>query len=284
MKKTYFNCSLFLILASLFNFTNIALAQLVPVMNPIQGSQAACSQPSSPKSYTASASNSPTSYAWSFAGPPSGIIFSNPSGSVTTVSFPFPNVNVTYTLYCTASNASGTSASVSFKVFVYETPTVIFSGATSFCQGSSTNLSASPTILSASSSLSYSWSPSIGLNSTSNYTVNAQPPSTTNYTLLLTLGNCSNTAQLTVFVNTCLGIGNVNLTEADQLSVYPNPSNGSFVLKSSNNEIALILNEIGQTLRSFNLIASEEVKINNLPAGIYFVLTPKSRKKIIVRD
>lgn len=193
MKSLY---NLFL-LPALF-FINHAVAQ-VPVMGSISGSSSSCSAPSAPKSYTVTASNSPTYYTWNCF-PSAGVVFGSPSASVTSISFPYTGTH--YTISCTATNASGTSSTASsFLVNVFETPTVTFSGANSFCQGSSTNLSASPTILSASSTLSYNWAPATGLNSTTNYSVNASPASNTTYTVLLTIGTCTNSQQVSVSVN-----------------------------------------------------------------------------------
>ncbi|MES2132971.1 MAG: T9SS type A sorting domain-containing protein [Bacteroidota bacterium] len=171
----------------------------IPVMGALTGSGNVCSAPAAAQSYSTSATNSPAYYTWSCF-PSAGVVFGTPSNSVTTISF--PNTSTNYTVFCTATNGNGTSASASsLAVNVFETPTVTFSGANSFCQGSSTNLSASPTIVSASSTLSYYWSPSIGLNSTTNYSVTANPNTNTTYTVLLTIGSCTNSVQLPVSVN-----------------------------------------------------------------------------------
>lgn len=169
----------------------------VPVMNSITGPTAVCSPPASPKSYTASASNSPTSYSWSTL-PSASVVIGNSSAAVTSISF--PNTNLTYTVYCSATNGSGTSSTIAYIVTVFETPTVTFSGANSFCQGSSINLSASPTVISGSSTLTYSWFPSTGLSSTTGHTVQANPSVTTTYSVLLTLGSCTNVASVIVTV------------------------------------------------------------------------------------
>ena len=106
-----------------------------------------------------------------------------------------------YTLVCSAANSAGTATPVNYIIKVYETPQVTFSGGQSFCQGSSTNLSASPTIISASSSLSYTWSPTFGLNPTNSLNVTANPNATTTYSLFLSIPTCTNLATITVTVN-----------------------------------------------------------------------------------
>ena len=176
--------------------SNLSFAQ-IPVMNPISGPSVVCSSPTTPMTFSASAINSPTSYAWSVVNP-GGVIIGNPSASITTISFPYSFG--TYTIYCSASNGFGTSATTSFVVNVFETPTVTFSGVNFFCSGSSTNLQASSTILQASPTITYSWIPGYGLNVYNQPNVNASPTVTTIYTVTATKGMCSNSSQITVSV------------------------------------------------------------------------------------
>lgn len=184
--------SLFSLLFSFILLTSLAQA---PIMNPITGSSVICSSPSAPSSFTASASNSPTSYAWSVL-PSIGVVIANDSSSISSISFPYSNG--TFTIYCSATNAFGTSSTVSYIVTVFETPSVSFSGSNTFCQGSSTNLSASSTILAASPTVSYNWAPGYGLNTTTGSNVIANPALSTTYTVTATKGFCSNTAQIVV--------------------------------------------------------------------------------------
>lgn len=166
-----------------------------PVMNPIVGSSAVCATSASQNTYSTSASNNPTSFVWGVI-PANGVAISN--GSTSMASFSFPNVNATYTIYCSASNSFGTSSNEFFVVTAFEMPNVSFSGANTFCQGSSTSISASSTLMSASSTVSYSWAPSSGLNTTSGSNVIANPSAPTNYTVTAINGVCSNTAQINV--------------------------------------------------------------------------------------
>ncbi len=346
MKKYFY--STFFVLA-LFN----CVAQ-IPVMNSISGPSNVCSSPSWPMSFSASAINSPTAYQWYVSTPSVGVIIGSPINATTTISFPYSNA--TYTLYCEASNGFGTSPTTSFVVNIFETPSVTFSGANSFCQGSSTNLQASSTILMASPTISYGWSAAYGLNITNQPNVIANPSVTTTYTVVATKGICSNSAQITVsvlptptlsvFSNTnslCFGnsatltingnaityslngvssltnavisptvtltytisgsnglgcIGTTTLTQivvpcglglrenfvngTDHLFIYPNPAWGWFNIRSAKSEVAIITNELGQIIRTVNLIADAEIKINGLNGGIYFIITPTTKLKIVV--
>ncbi len=182
----------FVFIFTLFTFGSIAQA---PVMNAISGPTAVCSDPSSPLSFSTSASNSPTSYSWTVISSTS-VNIASPSNSVTSISFPYSTG--TYTIYCYATNGSGSSPTESFVVTVFETPSVTFSGANTFCQGSSTNLSASSTILAASPTIFYSWSPASSLNTSVGPNVIASPVVTTTYVVTATKGMCSNTAAIVV--------------------------------------------------------------------------------------
>ncbi len=183
---------IFTLLFSLILLTSFAQS---PVMNPVSGPSVICSSPSSPTSFTATASNSPDSYSW-LVSPSAGVVITNDSSSVSSISFPYSNG--TFTVYCSATNAFGTSPTVSYVVTVFETPSVSFYGSNTFCQGSSTNLSASSTILAASPTISYNWAPNYGLNTTTGSNVIANPTLPTNYTVTATKGLCSNTAQILV--------------------------------------------------------------------------------------
>ncbi|MCF8423593.1 MAG: T9SS type A sorting domain-containing protein [Bacteroidia bacterium] len=180
------------ILLSIISLQGIAQ---VSVMNPIIGSSVICSDPSVAVSYTASASNSPLFYNWEIYPSNSAILY-NDSSAV--LSILFPQANGTYTLNCSATNAFGTSSTTSFVINVFETPDVTFSGTNTFCQGSSTNLSASSTIGGASSTIFYNWAPSYGLNTTSGQNVIANPATPNNYTVTASNGICSSSSEIMV--------------------------------------------------------------------------------------
>jgi trimeric autotransporter adhesin len=410
-------------------FISLATFAQVPVMNSVTGPGAVCSAPSAPSSYTASATNSPTSYSWAVF-PSAGVIITNGSTSVATISF--PSTSTSFTVMCSATNGSGTSAPLVYTVSVFGTPNVTFSGATSFCQGSSTALQASSTILAGSPTISYNWSPPSGLNTTSGPNVVASPASSTIYTVSATTGICSSTATINITVhnnpvlassisNTAPCVGNtvvVNVTGAtnytfnapylnnvpftvnnlntinilvtgtdvfgcmdtliaeifpvnppsiivvpspsvicagntgtlgitgtgtsyslnatplsfsgwayapvsptvntsytitasttanvctnsavytqsvsacigfrennedeNTLSIFPNPSNGSFFIKSSGIESVVITNELGQTIKAFTISEGKNEAVSGLSNGVYFIVTTHSRKRLVV--
>lgn len=212
---------------------SVSFAQ-VPVIGPIQGQYNICALPSQAFTFSVSATNNPTSFSWT-VNPAQGATYNN-SGASTSVSFPAGNG--TYTLYAIAFNASGSSATASFVVNVFETPTVTFSGSMITCQGSPTNIQASATTISASSTLSYSWTPSADLNTSTGYSVIANPSVTTTYSLMLAMGPCTNSALVTVTVkpmpafiffaqpvNICAGeSSSINIAGTGNFSVNGTPS------------------------------------------------------------
>lgn len=334
----------------LFLLASVTIFGQAPVLTGIFGPSSACSfSPASP-AYSVSALNAPTNFVWWTM--PSGPFVTN-TGPVAPIVF--PNTNLTYTIYCFATNASGPSNTVSIVVTVYESPTVSFSGNAFVCQGSSTFFSASPTILySASSSLSYNWSPSTGLNTTTGPVVNASPTVTTTYTVQVALGPCANTYQVTAFVtqppvvsvsssasvicegetamlnitgdatmyylnfvptvqslpvsplvttnytvsgtkngcqtytvftqnvDACVGIRLHDNSANDLLRIYPNPSNGSFILSSQSDEKVTVRNELGQVVKEIRLLPNEPLEIHELPPGIYIVATRFTKSRVVV--
>ena len=81
-----------------------------------------------------------------------------------------------------------------------------------------------------------------------------------------------------------------DLDKGNTVSIYPNPSNGNFVVSiSKEGEYAIVVrNVIGQTVENVILNGTtKEVRLNNVDAGIYFVTIQgdgfKKTEKIIVR-
>ncbi|WP_317897967.1 glycine-rich protein [Aurantibacillus circumpalustris] len=87
-------------------------------------------------------------------------------------------------------------------------------------------------------------------------------------------------------VNTCNSLNEFNFNTTAWL-VYPNPSNGTFILKSDVPLDLTLVNELGQQVRTIQLEAANgfSVEIKNLRAGIYFVIDKNSSgtaRKIVV--
>ena len=101
------------------------------------------------------------------------------------------NASSIYTV--TVTNACGTG-NASKEIVYRPSPSLSINGTNSICSGSSTNLQ-------ANGADTYTWSPATGLNTTTGPTVIATPTATTTYTVTGNIGNCSQSMQVTIAVN-----------------------------------------------------------------------------------
>jgi len=123
-----------------------------------------------------------TTYNWS---PGTGL--SSTSGATVTAN---PSTTTVYTITAASGSCSGTTTST---VTVVNNPTVTVASAT-ICAGNSTPLT-------ANGATTYAWSPATGLSATTGSNVNANPGSTTTYTITGTIGTCTDVTTATVNVN-----------------------------------------------------------------------------------
>ena len=106
------------------------------------------------------------------------------------------------------------------------------------------------------------------------------------YKVDITVGGCTVTSDcITVTV-----LGNDTFEDAIKFSIYPNPSNGYINIKSDFEGQFIIVNQLGQTVKSFNVISNTEnrIMVDSLADGIYFVKgingTKVSTKKLIIKN
>lgn len=140
-------------------------------------------------------------------------------------------------------------------------------------------------VLTGSGASNYTWSP-LSSNNPS-VTVVATLVTTYNYSVTGSDANgCTATASVSVKSNACVGVEETGRI-ISLITVYPNPSNGSFTIIAETNTDAYIYNNLGQRVASLKLNDSNNRKahVNNLPSGIYFVMTGNEKgeaKKIVV--
>ncbi len=185
---------------------------------------------------------------------------------------PFAGINVTplvTTLYSVAAEATSLNVTcpgaASVLVTVNPNPTVTaVASRTSMCVNEKNTLT-------ASGAGTYSWSSG---QTSASFTIAPNLVTTFVYTVTGTdANNCSETATLTVKVNSCTGI---DLLSKNGLAIYPNPNNGSFSVKSDAADMSFILmNELGQQVLKFELNQQNnyQVELKNITGGIYYLIS-----------
>ncbi|MBA3665344.1 MAG: T9SS type A sorting domain-containing protein, partial [Bacteroidetes bacterium] len=181
-----------------------------------------------------------------------------------------PTNSAVYSVVGTATN--GCTGNASVNVTVNQNPGLNATASPgSICAGSSSTLSI------AGNAATYSVNSVASGNS-----VILTPTASANYTVSgASTQGCVTTTTLTVFVSSCVGIKE-NISEATSLLVYPNPSNGTFTLRTEGNETAVITNELGQVIKTIRLEGGKEEQVSGLTSGIYFVITSSTKNRIVV--
>lgn len=98
---------------------------------------------------------------------------------------------------------------------------------------------------------------------------NFAPLKNGDYAVIVTLNKCSDTSA-------CLGINSLSAMKPEiknVFTIYPNPSNGNIFIKSDYQGFYTILNELGQTLFTFELNGNNNFStlLTNMSNGIYWV-------------
>ncbi len=148
------------------------------------------------------------------------------------------------------------------------------------CKGQPVILGGAPTATGGNRSYVYLWTPSDGLNDRTLSNPTATLDESKTYTLIVTDGNgCQAAGSVIVNVSSCLGIDEHSLNP--RLTVFPNPSGGTFNIQGINTfsgslKCIEILNQLGQVV--FNRIFEQgdatpdltiDTQINE--TGIYFL-------------
>lgn len=204
-----------------------------------------------------------TTYSWS-------------NGAITPVTTDTPAVNTIYTVVGTDTNLCTSSATTG--ITVYTLPIVVVtSSSPTLCIGEKAKLT-------ATGAASYSWH-----TGASTSTLQIQPITTVVYTVVGTnTTSCQSTTNFTQTVSGCVGLPSHNAEETN-LSIIPNPSSGSMIIRSDFETSILIYSELGQKITGFKLSANNgfEVNVTGLAPGIYFATDAEGRmrpQKIIVNN
>lgn len=189
-----------------------------------------------------------------------------------------PTANTSYTVLVVRNN--GCTASASFNLVVKPLPQVFAqtnnSGA--MCVGETVSLIGSGTGL-----VTFQWASNNIL--IFSQVAQVSPVVTTVYTL--TAGNadgCKNTAIVTQLVNPCTGLQDA---EADNgISVYPNPTSGTFKIATHNSGVkTIVVTDVTGRVVLTQTTAEETVdaSIGELSSGIYYVTVNSGNRQNVIK-
>lgn len=189
-----------------------------------------------------------------------------------------PSVTSTYTLAVTIfSSGVNCKAEETITITVNPNPTVtIVATKTVLCRNDQ------QAVLTGSGAVTYTWS-----NASQTPTINASNQvSTTYYVDGIDANGCPGTStSLFIKVDGCTGVADYKAS-ANTFDVYPNPNNGTFSVRASQETLLNLMNELGQIVKELHLNESNnyQVNVSDLPAGIYFVTGNDQRFKIVVTE
>lgn len=119
--------------------------------------------------------------------------------------------------------------------------------------------------------------------------VAVSPTITTSYSVSGTApNNCTNVGVNTVTVDICTGVDSALQNGANELTVFPNPNKGEFMIKGRSAAQVKIIDLQGKQISAYELNSKNnyEASVSNLNAGIYFVVSNSqsgtSMQKIMV--
>jgi hypothetical protein len=184
-----------------------------------------------------------------------------------------PTVNTSYTVIGTSAAGCVSSNAATSSVTVNALPTVLATTSnTLICAGQTATLT-------AGGATSYTWN----TNATTTV-ISVSPNVTTTYTVNGTGANgCSNTSTLTQNVSLCTGIASLTNSEAS-INVYPNPSNGLFVIELTTASKVILTNALGQVVFAETFDAGKhDINIFSEATGIYFVKVMANDKHQIIK-
>jgi len=192
------------------------------------------------------------------------------SGGITNGIIFYPSVTSTYTV--TGTDQNGCVSSTAIKLTVVPMPVInITATSQTICAGDEITLT-------VTGAIQYNWN-----NGFTGAQIIVNPNTTTSYTVTgIDANNCSSKAVYTQNVTNCLSINNFKMGNA-KLSLYPNPSQGKFIVESSEPMAMKIINAIGQIVINGYLIEGRnEIDLERNSNGIYMLyFSNKNSTKII---
>jgi hypothetical protein len=160
------------------------------------------------------------------------------------------------------------------NLIMSNTPTLqVSSTLANICSGQSSILNAT-----GSGINSYNWS-----NGSTSQSVVVSPSTTTVYTITANVSTCPVSKTVALNVSACLSILE-QFNQSTQLNLFPNPSNGSFIISSTAQQQVQICDLTGRIILRVELNGSnnyQEQMTDFLP-GVYLVQSERGQSKIMI--
>jgi hypothetical protein len=196
------------------------------------------------------------------------------TGALTSTIAPSPTAATAYTVTGTSTITNCQAIAVT-NVSVYPLPQVSTAGSGSICSGQTSALA-------ANGAVSYTWQPG-NLNG---FLVNVTPTVSTVYTVTgMSSDGCTKTATASIMVNSCVGL-RTNAANNIELSVYPNPNHGQFMVEMKNgmNKVIEVTDISGKVI--YVTVTSDDatsIDISKYENGMYFVRVQSGDRKEFVK-
>jgi len=172
-----------------------------------------------------------------------------------------PATNTSYSVSGTSSAGCVSTLAAISNLTVNSLPIILIDGTQlSICAGESI-------ILNVSGAATYTWN-----NGSNGTNVIIQPIITTTYSIIgANTSGCQNTASVTQNVDACTGVTKFGENK-NVWTVYPNPSNGMFIIEAPHTLNFAILDALGQViLRQTILQGSNNIDLTAYANGLYFL-------------
>jgi hypothetical protein len=98
---------------------------------------------------------------------------------------------------------------------------------------------------------------------------------------VLDANSCLDSIVMVIDTAICTGFAENSIDE-HSVFVYPNPNNGSFKIAGIYEGRGFIMNQSGQVVKEIEFKENEEITIENMAKGMYFLVTPRLKMKIVV--
>ncbi|WP_317898672.1 T9SS type A sorting domain-containing protein [Aurantibacillus circumpalustris] len=154
------------------------------------------------------------------------------------------------------------SGSKTITVLIIPQPTITISGTSSICLGATATLT-------ANGANTYNWN-----NGSTNQSIFVTPTITTNYSVTGTtaLANCTSTQSMQIQVKACTLTVLNELFSSVNISIYPNPSNGKFVVESLASCQIVVTDLSGKIIFEKNYDdGKNEIDLSEFANGIYIL-------------